>query len=366
MASSSRRPLDRRLEDVINRYEAQISRAQDVIESALENIVQNDWIARLAEYVMRMPREEDTGLWRVRVRAMLKDRAEEESVILLQDRLKVRPQWANGVFLPPGGKRWICIRSNSRENVEKLCLHLSTFPHPLEIIFLPVEERWEWLMYCNQVPRITPPAWMRIKRKSELTRLLSNGCNVDKRNETSVIVCLVPRSPVPISNGESREDPANSTAEKKHGIKHGPAAGATRVTSLTIYYPSHTAISGQNFVVSRSIAKSSSYTRQRAFLSSHSVFPITGVNVGNPLVVWGSERQNVSFAPGVVAGKEGMRETQSINQRSSASGDVISCCAWGARRGRCGWASEFQELLTKGSHIGISFNIIIAIAHNKN
>ena len=61
---------------------------------------------------------------------MLKNGAEQESVVLLNDRLKVRPQWASSVFVPPGGKGWICVRSNSRESVEKLCLHLSMFPHP--------------------------------------------------------------------------------------------------------------------------------------------------------------------------------------------------------------------------------------------
>ena len=180
---------------------------------------------------------------------MLKNGAEQESVVLLNDRLKVRPQWASSVFVPPGGKGWICMRSNSRESVEKLCLHLSTFPHPLHIIFLPVKERWEWLNYCHHAPRIPHPAWVRIKQKSELGDLLSSGWNFDKRvmkyakdlayvpfsNETSVIVCLVPRLPVLNSNGDSGEGESKRRPKMQqllHPMMLGDPQAASRATMI--------------------------------------------------------------------------------------------------------------------------------------
>lgn len=65
MASNDSRPLDHRLEDVINRYEAQISWAQD------ENMFPNEEIAWLAQCAMQMTTEEEPALWRVRVHVSL-------------------------------------------------------------------------------------------------------------------------------------------------------------------------------------------------------------------------------------------------------------------------------------------------------
>jgi hypothetical protein len=136
----------------------------------------------------------------------------------VRDRLKVRPQWAISVFLPPGGQRWICVQSNSRENVEKLCINFSTFPHPLQIFFVPVKERLDWLPRHHEAPRITPPAWVRIKKKSELYDLFKTGffdetvykyandlAYVPWTDGTMVIVCPIPRLPLPISSGDSGE-----------------------------------------------------------------------------------------------------------------------------------------------------------------
>jgi hypothetical protein len=71
MGSNDSRPADYRLEDVINRYEAQISGARDEIESPQENVFENEQIATWAERAMQMPSEDDPGLWRVRVRVSL-------------------------------------------------------------------------------------------------------------------------------------------------------------------------------------------------------------------------------------------------------------------------------------------------------
>jgi hypothetical protein len=71
MASNDSSPLDYRLEEVINRYEAQISGARDEIESSQENVFEYEQMATWAECAMQMPSEDDPGLWRVRVRVSL-------------------------------------------------------------------------------------------------------------------------------------------------------------------------------------------------------------------------------------------------------------------------------------------------------
>ena len=260
------RPVDYRLEDVINRYEARVSASQDEIELPQEIVLRNEVIVPLAECAMEMPSEEDPGLWRVRVRVsafllscfainwlMTKNGTEEESFFLLCDRLKARRQWGISVVLPPGAKEWICVESQSRENVEKLCIHLSTFRHPLQIIFVPVRERLQWLNWQHhQTQRITAPAWVRIKNKSILKELLlSSGSKYDKRvlnyandlayvpwsNESWVFIWIVPRLPLPISNGdlegESKRGPKTKQMQRLlHPMMLGDPLEATRGMSV--------------------------------------------------------------------------------------------------------------------------------------
>ncbi|KAF8325597.1 hypothetical protein F5887DRAFT_1085354 [Amanita rubescens] len=161
---------DDRLSAVINRYEARAAAADDAIESDIENEGEIEEIALLAERALRMPNEHDPGIWRVRVL----DGAAEESFFLLQDRLKARPRWAFSTFLPPGSRQWIYVESASRDYVKNLCKNLSTFPHPLQIFFVPVEEHLESLNGSRMMPSINPGSWVRLKRRSELEGLVPN------------------------------------------------------------------------------------------------------------------------------------------------------------------------------------------------
>ncbi|KAF8320244.1 hypothetical protein F5887DRAFT_1087885 [Amanita rubescens] len=222
-ASNDRMRQDCRLEEVINRYDAQIAVPQDENQdgSRDDSDFWNDNITSIADGVTRMPSDDDPPLWRVRVR----DGTEEESFFLLNERLQAWPRLALTVFLPPGGQKWICVESACREYVEKLCIDLSTFTHPLQIFFVPVEERLTWLKWQHRGRRITVPAWGRLKRRSELKELLSKDNKMDERilkyandlvyidgmTESTVFLCMVPRLPVPILKGED-----NSNTRKKY------------------------------------------------------------------------------------------------------------------------------------------------------
>jgi hypothetical protein len=63
--------LDRRLEEVINRYGAQTARPQDEIQEGSPNVFWNENISSIADAVSRMPTDDDPPLWRVRVRVSL-------------------------------------------------------------------------------------------------------------------------------------------------------------------------------------------------------------------------------------------------------------------------------------------------------
>ncbi|KAF8346158.1 hypothetical protein F5887DRAFT_1184931 [Amanita rubescens] len=211
------------LSDVINRYEAQAAVIRDYAESDLEHEMESDAendvesegdiedhikeITRLAERALRMPNEDDPGLWL--------DGAEEESFFLLEDRLKVRPRWAISVFLPPASRQWICVESTSREYVEELCQNLSTFPHPLQILPIPIDERLQWLGCRDTTPTIKAGTWIRVKKKHELKELLREDPKVDKGlvryandlgyvhrvfSDSLLAICLVPRLLVPIES----------------------------------------------------------------------------------------------------------------------------------------------------------------------
>ncbi|PFH53260.1 hypothetical protein AMATHDRAFT_73463 [Amanita thiersii Skay4041] len=145
--------------------------------------------------------------------------------------------------------------------------------------------------------------------------------------------------------------PANSTVEKKHEIKHDPKTGATRVTDLTVV-PLHSPSQVRSLLALAQSRRSVAATLVNERSSrSHSVFTlrISGIRVGignvgacdpfhlsnanagercegclNLVDLAGSERLNVSFAPGAVADKDRVRETQNINRSLSALGDVIA------------------------------------------
>ena len=165
---------------------------------------------------------------------IIKPGFEEESVYLLHDCLKAWPRLAVAAF--PASQQWICVESDRREYVEKLCVHLSTFHHPLQIIFVPMDEHLTWLHWQHQTSRITAPAWVRLKRRSELEELLSMDPILDKRilkyanalafvgltpeptNQTSeptIQLVLVPRLLVPISNNVSGQDNSNTRRNKR-------------------------------------------------------------------------------------------------------------------------------------------------------
>jgi hypothetical protein len=222
---------------VINRYESTSSGSG----SQVPNIVENDEITALAERLMRMPTSEDPALWRVRVwvsswyfvseygiKPSFKEGTEEESFFLLHERLKVRPQWAISVFLPPCARGWICVESTSRANVEELCLNLSTIPHPVEILFVPAEKRVEWIDWHYTASPVKSPSWVRLKRTSDLKDMLDKDRQFDKRliryaNDLAyvqgrlenglLLICLVPHLLPPIEKDASVDE--KEGAEKK-------------------------------------------------------------------------------------------------------------------------------------------------------
>ncbi|KAF8337811.1 hypothetical protein F5887DRAFT_920220 [Amanita rubescens] len=221
MDSNVGRGVDYRLAAVIDRYEDQASadseedldRYEDQTSANPEDLSINKEVERIAERLMRMPTSNDPGIWRVRVR----DGTEQDSFFLLNDRLKVRPQWASSVFLPPASKQWICVESDSLNNVEQLCLNLSTFPHPLQIHFVPVEERTHWLGWRPTKDAIAAPGWVRLKRKQELQDLISQDPKIDprivkyandlawipaSRDDSLVNICVVPRLAVTVRTGK--------------------------------------------------------------------------------------------------------------------------------------------------------------------
>ncbi|KAF8339365.1 hypothetical protein F5887DRAFT_1077402 [Amanita rubescens] len=207
-------PKDHRMLDVISSYEARNAASEATNDSAPPK---SDVVDSLTELVSRMPMPSDPGVWRVRIW----EGTGEESLFVLSDRLKARPNLAISVFWPPGSGTWIFVEASKRENVQDLCNHLSTMPHPLKIEFVPVEERVRSLDWHHQpTPAVTSPSWARLKRKCELKDLLRIEPHFDKRlikygkdlayvcgwlTESLVLICLVPRLLVPIDSGASLE-----------------------------------------------------------------------------------------------------------------------------------------------------------------
>ena len=129
----------------------------------------------------------------------------------------------------PASEQWICVESVCWEHVEKLCVHLSMFPHPLQIFFIPVDERLNWLHWQHQTIHIMAPAWVRLEKRSELEEMISMGSKLDKRilkyandlafvsrltSEPFIQLVLVPRLPVPISYNNSGQDNSNMHRKK--------------------------------------------------------------------------------------------------------------------------------------------------------
>ena len=132
----------------------------------------------------------------------------EETLWAMHDRLRERPQLALSVFMPPQSDNWICIESTSHKNVVELCVDLSTVYQPPNVLFVPVDQRVQWITWCPTTPRIKSPSWVRIKKRSELRDLLDKDHNIDQRllkyandlayvheafNESKVLIYLVPR-----------------------------------------------------------------------------------------------------------------------------------------------------------------------------
>ncbi|KAF8346805.1 P-loop containing nucleoside triphosphate hydrolase protein [Amanita rubescens] len=103
--------------------------------------------------------------------------------------------------------------------------------------------------------------------------------------------------------------PANLTIEKKHEIKHDPKTGATDLTIVIV-----------------SSRPSPNHDEAWQLRSSTSVPLVPFLCEGSLKLVdlAGSERLNVSFAPGVVADKERVRETQNINKSLSPLGVIAA------------------------------------------
>ncbi|KAF8346789.1 hypothetical protein F5887DRAFT_1072882 [Amanita rubescens] len=241
--------LDHRMAAVINRYESTSSGSR----SQVPNFVENENINDLAKHFMRMPTADDPDLWRVRVW----EGAEEECFFLLHRRLQAHSDWAVSVFLPPNGRRrqWICVESTSRENVERLCLNLSTIPHPLEILFVPAEQRVEWIDWHYMSSPIKSPSWVRLKRMSELQDLVERDLEFDERllryaNDLAyvkktletgfLLICLVPRLLPPIERDMSVEKEQGEKERQRRKrvprLLHPKALGGAKET-MDIAHP---------------------------------------------------------------------------------------------------------------------------------
>ena len=118
--------------------------------------------------------------------------------------------------MPPASRQWICVESTSREYVEELCQNLSTFPHPLQILPVPIDERLQWLGCRETTPTIKAGTWIRVKKRHELIELLrEEPKKVDKGlvkyandlgyvqrvfSDSLLAICLVPRLLVQIES----------------------------------------------------------------------------------------------------------------------------------------------------------------------
>ncbi|KAF8322378.1 hypothetical protein F5887DRAFT_1087234 [Amanita rubescens] len=189
--------LDYRLASVVRRYEAQASEG--------EGHDRQDELASLAERAMRiMPTAQDPNFWKVCVY----EGTVEETFWAMHNRLDKSPELASSVFMPPRSDNWICIESSSHQNAVLLCIDLSTIHQPPNVLFVPVNERVQWITWCPTTPRIKSPSWVRIKKSSELRDLLDKDHDLDERllkyakdlafvhevfNESKVLICLVPR-----------------------------------------------------------------------------------------------------------------------------------------------------------------------------
>lgn len=69
--SLTRNPLDYRMEEVINQYNAPSSQPLDEYQDGPPNVFSNEDIASIADEVTRMPNDNDPPLWRVRVHVSL-------------------------------------------------------------------------------------------------------------------------------------------------------------------------------------------------------------------------------------------------------------------------------------------------------
>lgn len=231
---------------VINRYESTSSGSR----SRVPNSTKNERISDLAECLMRMPTVEDPGLWRVRVwvssiyfvteysiKTSGKEGAEEESFFLLHERLRGQPEWAFSVFLPPCSRGWILVESTSQATVTKLCFNLSTFPRPLNVLFVPAEERVQWIDWHYTASSIESPSWVRLKRTSELQDLIQKDLEFDERllsyaNDLAYVqgisedgllqICLVPRLLLPVEKDASVDEKEGADKLKRPRRKRVP------------------------------------------------------------------------------------------------------------------------------------------------
>ncbi|KAF8624912.1 hypothetical protein AX15_005644 [Amanita polypyramis BW_CC] len=177
--------------------------------------------------------------------------------------------------------------------------------------------------------------------------------------------------------------PTYSTTEKKHDIKHDPKTGATRVTELTVVPLTSASQVKTLLSVAQSRRSVAATLVNERSSRSHSVFTlrISGVNVGignvgkgdpfsspnayviggtgercegslNLVDLAGSERLNVSFAPGAIADKDRVRETQNINRSLSALGDVIAALG---ERGEAGAAGANKHIPYRNSKVRSHF-----------
>lgn len=107
---------------------------------------------------------------------------------------------------------------------------MSTFPHPLDIRYIPVDERHDWLRVKHTTPTITSNSWVRLKRRAELQVLLENERLIKYAKDLAyvhrwltdslVMICLVPRLLVPIISEDAGHEEAGRKKKRCQRILH--------------------------------------------------------------------------------------------------------------------------------------------------
>lgn len=143
------------------------------------------------------------------------------TMMAASETLKVRPRWALAVIASLRKTGWVAIESWSLANVEALCHNISTIQRPMDIRFVPLEERLDWLVCGKQHTKPKSPGWARFKPASVLRSLNLKPSILRYAKELALVtscvhypfldVLVIPRLPV----SDTQSGPENQTRTRK-------------------------------------------------------------------------------------------------------------------------------------------------------